>query len=222
MAESIIIRFGTRALDKAREQAQAIASALKDSKDLLRGLAPAARKAFKAAVRAGLKERTDAIDIAQKRLANSQLQRSQRGVDALDDGAGRGIARIGRRIDRLGMLGGGLAAVITSDDPTGLKGLQLALHGLHAAAPGSTIGIIAAVASQVLSVLEAQIAKDLAQAAELLNAEIENRLAEADTSKRYQDDPNFRAAEQRRARALYVHDAALGLEPRSSSLLGSD
>lgn len=229
MAESIIIRFGTKALDAAKAQAQAIAQALRGSKDLLRGLSADARKTFKASIKAGLKEREEAIDLAQKRLANVQAQRAQRGKDPeIDAAVARALAQVSHGVGRLYSFAGGLEAFMSSDDPGGAKGLELGLRGLHAAAPslgaigGPVATLIAIMGTHIVAALAAESAKNLATFEARVSLRIEAALAEANVAERYKDDPTFRAAEQRRARALYVHDAALGWEPRSGGLLGGD
>lgn len=234
MADSILLRFATQNLDRAKATAKEIAAAIKSASAGLKDLAPEARKAFRAAVRASAKDRAAEIEAQGERLG---LERSaagirQRALDGIgtpagDAVVGRTVSKYLRVANRVGSFAGGIASVITSEDPTGTKGLQLTLHGVHDIAQalgpaGAIVGAIAGIVSQVLSVVEKQEERRLAAQEALVRAQVSQALKEADVSRRYQDDAQYAAKLEAEARGIYLGQVNSGWEPRAARLLRDD
>lgn len=233
MADSILLRFATQNLDRAKATAKEIAAAIKSASAGLKDLAPEARKRLRAAVRASAKDRAAEIEAQGERLG---LERSaagirQRALDGIgtpagDAVVGRTVSKYLRVANRVGSFAGGIASVITSDDTTGTKGLQLTLHGVQSIAQhgpaGEIIAAFSGIVSQVLSVVEKQEERRLAAQEALVRAQVSQALKDADVSRRYQDDAQYAAKLEAEARGIYLGQVNSGWEPRAARLLRDD
>lgn len=141
----------------------------------------------------------------------------QRGRD-LDKAAQSAVTKALSVARRAASLGSGIASVATAEDPTGTKGLQLGLHTL-ASLPIPIVKDVAAVMSQVLAVIDARDQRLRASLEKLAEEKIARAIATSDSARRYEEDPRFRAAEEDRARSLYIAKRDAGWEPRSGAAL---
>lgn len=226
MADSIIIRFATQNLERARATAKEIAAKVKEAARALKDVAPEARKAYLKQVRASAKDRDAEIKAEERRLALEKRVAAVRSSDAsaaADRAASAQVGKLLRGFHRLGSFAGGLAAVVTQENTT-TKGLQIGLHGLEAFAPllgpaGPVVAAVAGIVSQALSVLDARAEKRIQAAERSLRETIEAHLAEAVSATRFEKDPGYAAKLRREASFLYVQQRGTGWEPRGARLL---
>lgn len=150
----------------------------------------------------------------------SQLQDRadrQRGRD-LDKAAQAAVTKALGVARRAASFGSGLANLVTSEDEGGLKGLQFGLH-TAASLPIPIVRDVAAIMSQVVSVVEAREARQRAALEKFTEERIARAIATADSSRRYEEDPRFRAEEDARAQAIYIARRDASWEPRSGASL---
>ncbi len=225
MATEILIRFGLQALKAARENAKEILRNIKEAAKSIKDVGE--RKAFVAFAKEKQKERLEEIEkgIRLDTLARTERLRRQSELGQfqpiIDKAAQSAVSRALNVGHRLGNFGSGVATLLTQDDPTGTKSLQLGLHTL--AASGVPIASqLAAVVSQVVSIIDAQEEKRIERIRRETAEAIDRRLAEADTEKRYREDVQFKARLDREAQNAYASQVAHGWQPRGSRLNDGD
>jgi BMFP domain-containing protein YqiC len=133
-------------------------------------------------------------------------------------------SQVAKAIGLARKLGGVVATGIdlaTNPDTTSTNGLQVGAKAVAASGiPG--VSQVAAIVSQVIAIVEAREEKVRERLERELREQINQRLAEADTAKRYQEDVQFQRQINAEARETYLGKVASGWHPRTSRLNDGD
>lgn len=191
MADSILIRFGTRSLEQAKQAAQAIAKQVQATAKQLKDLPPELRKSFREAARGAAKQRREELKAQAGRLdllkRASALEGRDLGVSALL----RGRVNQGKEVFEK-------ASTVFGAATSGNLAGGLTLLG-NVPVIGQVAAGAAAVAAIVLPILQRELDSRLA-AMETRSAVRQQRaFFEADVERRFREDPAFRDQEVRRA-----------------------
>jgi hypothetical protein len=225
VAEQILIEFASRTLEQAKSITKDILASLREAGKQIKDVG--ARKDFLAFVKEKTAERREEIKLGERQEANrrAQVERVASNLGQIQPLIDKSVASALQKTlgfgARLGHLGGGLVNVLTQDDPRGTKGMQLALH----AAAASNIPVVsqtAAILSQVVALMDAQDEKRFARLEKEFQERIKQNLEAADQTKKFQNDPLYRAFIEQQAQSRYLSNVAGGWEPRSSRLLDGD
>lgn len=226
MSEQILIEFAARALDAAKAITKEVLSDLKGAAKSIGDVEK--RREFLAFVKDKAKERKDELKAEERLAARAKDVRDQRASDLatvkplVDAAAAAAVTKALGFGARLAHLGGGVVNVLTQDaDPNKSKNLQLGLHAL-AATQIPIASQVASILSQVVSLLDAQEEKIATRLEKQFQEQVQQHLAAANTTKRFQDDPQFRSRIEQQAQSRYLSDVAGGWEPRASRLLDGD
>lgn len=206
MADSILIRFGTRSLEQARETAKLIAKQVRETAKQLKDLPPEMRKAFREAARNAAKQRQDDLREQANRLDLLKRSTAIQGRDLGGSALLRGQVTKGKELFEK-------ASSIFNAASTGNLASGLNLLG-NVPVVGQVAAGAAAVAAIVLPILQREIDSKIAALEVRSRVRAERALFEADVERRFREDPAFRDEQVRRAvREEQARDAALRQGP---------
>lgn len=190
MADSIVIRFATQSLDKARETAKQIAKQVQATARQLKDLPRETRQAFREAAKNAAKQRQEEIKAQADRL--NLLQRAQavsgRNLPSGFAGANAVLNRGKGAFDQVSGLAGNLAS-----------GNVAGLLGGAAGVAGPVAAVAATVAAIVLPILRRELNVELAAMETRSAARQERDRFQADVRRRFREDVDFRDEQVRRA-----------------------
>lgn len=202
MADSILIRFATAQLDKARETAKQIAKQVRDTAKQLKDLPPEVRKAFREAARNAQKQREEEIREQARRLDLLKRSVAIQGRDLSQAALVSGQINLGKKLWSHGSM---IFNVAASGNLFGAINALEKVPGVGLAAGG-----VAAVAAIVLPILQRELDAKLAAMEIRSRVREERALFESDVARRFREDVRFRDQMIRRAvREEQIRDAAL-------------
>ncbi len=218
MANEILIRFKTQALDRAKQLAKDIAQSVKES---ARGIKDRVeRKAFLAEARAAAKERKEELGAASTRLGLEKRAANLRDASQaqIDRSVEKALKNAQKAQGGLQKLSGvvGVVAGLGDKDPLG-AGLAAAsmVGGPVGAALAAAGSLVKALTDHIDREFDKMVAKRWAE----WDAKLERALADMDQAARYQRDVQFRERLNTEATAIYVARRDAGWEPRGRAFL---
>ena len=191
MADSILIRFGTRSLEQAKQTAQSIAKQVKETAKQLKDLPPELRKSFREAARGAAKARQEEIRTQAGRL---DLLKRASALEGRDIGASallRGQVNQGKELFEKG-------ASVFGAATSGNLASGLTLLG-NVPVIGQVAAGAAAVAAIVLPILQKELDARMAAMEQRSAVRQQRAFFEADVERRFREDPAFRDREVGRA-----------------------
>ncbi len=218
MSESIVIRFATQGLEAAQKLSKEILATAKEAAKTIKDAA--ARKEFLTLAKSAFNERRDQLaglvssdDRAQRVRARAarDLVGAPKPDPSFEQAVNRGHALFGRAQ--------ALASAVSGGSPlsAGVGAIGAAFGG----PAGAVLSIVNAALGPVIARLEKQTEARLERASRLLDAQIQRALAQANSTRRYEEDVQFRRQVQEEAREIYLRRQLAGtaFEPRAARLI---
>lgn len=203
-SREVLIRFGTRNLKRARESMSRITKAVREAAKGIKDIEQ--RRAFLRRTNEAAREnreilRAAGVQEARQRRAN-RIRRAALGDAPSADGLNRGVGLAGR-LGSLGAQAGNL-------NLSGFLGGAFAFGGAAGAALAGVISIFDQLAKPIV---EAEVAKQIANQEARLRAELQQAQFEADFARRLDEDVDFAQRQAKRFDQEIRAEQALLREP---------